>query len=49
LTAGGTYAGACTRVDNSMVIVADSDVVCLRVVDDKTFLEHFADKAGRPF
>jgi glutathionylspermidine amidase/synthetase len=42
-TAGGTYAGACTRADNSVVIVADSDIVCLRVVDDKTFLEHFAD------
>jgi glutathionylspermidine amidase/synthetase len=37
-TAGGTYAGACTRADNSLVIIGDSDVVCLRLVDDKTFL-----------
>jgi len=43
-TAGGTYAGACVRADNSVVIVADSDIVSLRVVDDKTFLEHFADQ-----
>ncbi|HEY5643571.1 MAG TPA: bifunctional glutathionylspermidine amidase/synthase [Woeseiaceae bacterium] len=41
-TAGGTYAGACTRVDNSVVIVADSDIVALRVVDDRMFLEDFA-------
>jgi glutathionylspermidine amidase/synthetase len=38
-TAAGTYAGACVRIDPSLVITADSDVVALRVVTDKDLLE----------
>ena len=38
-TAGGTYAGACVRVDESVVVTSDSDVVALRVVDDRAFLD----------
>lgn len=38
-TAAGTYAGSCIRVDPSLVIKAESDVVCLRVVNDKEFLK----------
>ncbi|HEY5646828.1 MAG TPA: bifunctional glutathionylspermidine amidase/synthase [Pseudomonadales bacterium] len=41
-SAGGTYGGTCVRVDPSMVITADSDIVALRVVNDKEFLEDFA-------
>lgn len=37
-SAGGTYAGACVRVDASPVIKSESDVVALRVVPDKEFL-----------
>ncbi len=33
-TAGGTHAGTCVRVDESMVINEKSDVIALRVVDD---------------
>ena len=44
-TAGGTYAGTCVRIDPSIVIMAESDIVALRVVDDKTFLEDFATPA----
>jgi glutathionylspermidine amidase/synthetase len=36
-SAGGTYAGACVRIDRSAVISADSDIVALRQVDD---IEH---------
>ena len=41
-SAGGTYGGTCVRVDPSMVITTDSDIVALRVVNDKEFLEDFA-------
>lgn len=41
-TAGGTYAGSCVRIDPSMVITADSDIVTLRVVSDREFLDDFA-------
>jgi glutathionylspermidine amidase/synthetase len=37
-TAGGTYAGACLRVDASMVINIHSDNMALRVVDDAELL-----------
>ncbi len=42
-TAAGTYAGSCVRIDPSPVIANYSDTVALRIVDDKTFLEDFAD------
>ncbi|MDH5622019.1 MAG: bifunctional glutathionylspermidine amidase/synthase [Gammaproteobacteria bacterium] len=32
----GRYAGACTRVDKSMVIVGKSDCIPLRIVDDQS-------------
>jgi len=35
----GAYAGATVRVDESMVITAQSDNVAVRVVDDERFLE----------
>ncbi|MGE0621937.1 MAG: bifunctional glutathionylspermidine amidase/synthase [Pseudomonadales bacterium] len=41
-SAGGTYAGSCVRIDPSIVITTDSDIVALRVVSDKEFLEDFA-------
>lgn len=41
-TAGGTYAGACVRIDPSIVIRSSSDIVALRAVDDATFLDDFA-------
>lgn len=44
-TAGGTYAGSCVRIDPSLVISNDSDIVALRVVSDREFLEDFADAA----
>ncbi len=34
----GTYAGACTRVDPSVVITTHSDILALRVVDDESFV-----------
>ncbi len=37
-SAGGTYAGACVRVDPSPVIKSASDVVALRMVPDEYFL-----------
>jgi glutathionylspermidine amidase/synthetase len=45
-TAAGTYAGSCVRIDPSPVILNDSDIVALRVVSDKDFLEDFAPPAG---
>ena len=36
-TAGGTYAGACTRVDENKVINKDSDCVALRIIDNTLF------------
>jgi len=41
-SAGGTYAGSCVRIDPSIVITTDSDIVALRVVSDREFLEDFA-------
>jgi len=38
-SAGGSYAGTCVRVDESMVINEKSDVIALRVVDDEEVLE----------
>lgn len=38
-SAGGTYAGACVRIDASAVIGADSDVVALRHVSDAEHLD----------
>lgn len=38
-TAGCSYAGACARVDSSLIITTDSDLMPLRVVGDKQFLE----------
>ncbi len=37
-SAGGTYGGACVRLDPSLVVTADSDIVALRVLDDVSFL-----------
>lgn len=37
-TAAGVYAGACVRVDNSMVISKNSDCMPLRWLNDKRFL-----------
>ena len=37
-SAGGTYAGSCMRVDKSVIITGKSDVMPLRVIDDKSFL-----------
>ncbi|NHN36120.1 bifunctional glutathionylspermidine amidase/synthase [Pseudomaricurvus alcaniphilus] len=37
--AEGRYAGACTRVDSSLIITNNSDIMPLRVVSDKDFLE----------
>ncbi len=39
-SAGGAYAGACVRIDPSMVITGDSDMVALRVLDDVSFLDN---------
>nr|WP_136252054.1 glutathionylspermidine synthase family protein [Ningiella ruwaisensis] len=36
-TAGGTYAGACTRVDTKKVINKDSDCMALRFIDNSLF------------
>ena len=38
-TVAGTYAGSGVRVDESLVITAESDNVALRVVDDDRFRE----------
>lgn len=45
-TAAGIYAGSCVRVDRSKVIKNDSDIVTLRVVSDKEYLEDIACPAG---
>jgi glutathionylspermidine amidase/synthetase len=37
-SAGGAYAGACVRVDRSMIIGYDSDLLPLRIVPDAAFL-----------
>jgi len=37
----GCYAGSCVRVDPSMVISGSSDIVALRVVGDRVFLDSF--------
>jgi glutathionylspermidine synthase len=36
---GGAYAASAARVDESLVITADSDNVALRVVEDDRFLD----------
>jgi glutathionylspermidine amidase/synthetase len=38
-SAGGTYAGACVRIDTSAVISSDSDIVALRHVSDAAHLD----------
>jgi glutathionylspermidine amidase/synthetase len=38
-SAGGVYAGACVRVDSSLIITTHSDLIPLRVVSDRAFLE----------
>jgi len=45
-TADGTYAGSCVRIDPSPVISNNSDIVALRVVSDKDYLEDFACGSG---
>jgi glutathionylspermidine amidase/synthetase len=45
-SAAGTYAGSCVRVAPSLVITSDSDIVALRVVGDREFLEDFASVAA---
>ena len=45
-TAGGTYAGSCVRIDPSLIISKDSDVVALRVVGDREYLDDFARDDG---
>ncbi len=37
--AGGTYAGACVRVDSSLIITNKSDIMPLRVLKDRDFLK----------
>lgn len=37
-TVAGTIGGTCVRVDPSLVIKTDSDLLALRIVDDETFL-----------
>jgi len=37
-SAGGVYAGACVRVDRSLIITTDSDLLPLRVVRDREFI-----------
>ena len=36
--AGGSYAGSCTRVDSSLIITNNSDILPLRVIEDREFL-----------
>jgi len=38
-SAGGVYAGACARVDSSLIITTHSDLIPLRVVSDRAFGE----------
>ncbi len=38
-SAGGTYSGSCVRIDPSLVITKNSDMVALRVVNDREFLK----------
>lgn len=45
-TAAGTYAGSCVRIDPSPVISNNSDIVALRVVSDKDYLDDFAAVSG---
>jgi glutathionylspermidine amidase/synthetase len=42
---GGTYGGACVRLDRSLIITTDSDIFPLRVIPDDEFLA-LADEAG---
>jgi len=42
---GGTYGGACVRVDPSLVITTHSDLLPLRVVPDEEFLAGYSDAA----
>ncbi len=37
-TAAGRYAGACVRVDDSLIITKNSDILPLRVIHDKYFI-----------
>lgn len=37
--AGGVYAGACARIDSSLIITTHSDLTPLCVVSDRAFLE----------
>jgi len=39
----GSYGGACVRVDPSLIITTDSDLLPLRVVPDDTFLAGFSE------
>ena len=45
-TAAGTYAGSCVRIDPSPVISNNSDIVALRVVSDKDYLDDFVAVSG---
>jgi glutathionylspermidine amidase/synthetase len=47
-TAGGRFAGACARVDHSLVIDLNSDNMPLRVVDDDDILRDYAFDDGIP-
>jgi len=38
-SAGGAYAGACSRVDHSAIINMESDCMPLRVVPDRELLK----------
>ena len=39
MTVSGIYAASCVRVDPSIIISSDSDVIPLRIIDDNNFLE----------
>jgi glutathionylspermidine amidase/synthetase len=43
---GGTYGGACVRMDSSLIITTDSDLLPLRVVADDEFLKMADEDAG---
>jgi glutathionylspermidine amidase/synthetase len=45
-SAAGTYAGSCLRIDPSRVITSNSDVVALRVLPDREYIEDFIAGAG---
>ena len=45
-SAAGTYAGSCVRIDPSRVITTNSDVVALRVLPDREYIEDFIAGAG---